>query len=157
MSNLFIFLIMFIVTFCFINGGVTLRSRYAYKVSNNAYDFFQNYVLSYLCSDRQIHESETFYPELNAKMQKLLSLALVGEANVGLTYDPWSETCFMRIEKPISFDGTSGTIHFKFQCGRIDNERFLFTPSVFILAEKVYKMQTKKEKDKKDAKKRKVI
>ncbi|AFC21936.1 hypothetical protein GAP32_478 [Cronobacter phage vB_CsaM_GAP32] len=155
-----VFFIAFQLFFAVASGGVAPRLMYALTVSNGFLNFLQNYALSYQVSYDQIHSTEKFLPEVNSKLERLLSLVLIGKANVGISVDYRFSINgrILRIEKPHFFDGSRSTVHFHMDTGTIDGtKKYALSPTVFILAEKVYKMQTMKESQKELEQKRNII
>lgn len=150
-----VFFAFFQLAFCFQSGGVNIRSRYAFKVSDGIFSFFKNYALSYLCTYQQINTNHEFYPEVNVKLEQLLALALDNATDCGLSGPSWRdepEEYKLRIVKP-----GGNTLHFQYKVGSIEGTEYLLSPTVFILADKVVKkLQDKKEKEKTE-KRRSVI
>lgn len=158
LSTFIIFFIIFQILFAFASGGVAPRIMYACTVSTGFLNFLQNYALSYQVKYSQIHSTEEFIPEVNSKLEKLLTLSLIGEASVGLSTEHWDESGrVLRIQKPGSFDGSYGTVRFAIDSGKIDGSAYALSPTVFILAQKVHDMQTNKQQLEKLEKKRNVI
>ena len=161
MATIIIFFLAFQVFFGIVSGGIPPRIMYALTVSNGFWNFLQNYALSYQVSYDQIHSTEKFLHEVNSKLEKLLSLALIGEADVELSIDyRRSMGNILRISKPESFTGTSrysGKVHFYMNSGMIDEEPYALSPTVFILAQKVYKrVLDAKEQEKIETKRSKI-
>ena len=146
--------------FAVASGGIPLRMLYAFKVSSNFYEFFQNYALSYQITYDQIHSTEPFMPEVNSRMEKLLSLALSDVAGVGLSVDyRFDQSEILRIQKPPAFTGHGyeNTVHFNLTYGKIQEEKYCLSPTVFILANKVQHKILKEKKDKEIKNKRNVL
>lgn len=152
-----LFLVTFFILFAIASGGIPLRMLYAFKVSSNFYEFVQNYALSYQITYDQIHSTEPFMPEVNSRMEKLLSLALSDVAGVGLSINYQSE--ILRIQKPPTFTGHGyeNTLHFNLTYGKIEEEKYCLSPTVFILANKVQNKILKEKKDKEIKNKRNVL
>lgn len=155
LGTFLIFFFAFQIIFSLCSGGIAPRIMYAMTVSTGFWNFLQNYALSYQVSYDQIHSTEKFLPEVNSKLEKLLSLALINECGVGLSLDyRYDNSQILRIEKAPSFTGSGygDTVHFNMDKGMIDDEKYALSPTVFILAQKVYKrvidakMQEKLEK-----------
>jgi len=150
------FFVMFQGAFSFACGGINIRSRYAYKVSNSVWSFLQNYALSYLCTYKQINTNQQFYPEVNAKLEKLLALALDGGTDVGWSGSSWrdeTDEYKLRIVQPEN----RNTLPFQYNIGNINDVEYLLSPTVFILANKVVAMLHEKERKEKIARQRKVL
>ncbi len=154
----YVFIIIFNIVHSFMCGGIVFRSVYAYKVSNSVLEFIKNYFWSYTLTYKQIRESETFIPEVNDKLEKLLSLALTGHVDVGYSTDWMGDgDKFLRIRKEYFLDNSSRTVHFSFQSSQIDDKSFILTPSVFFLAQKVYEKLLEEEERKEESKRKNVI
>lgn len=152
------FMIMFTIIHSFMSGGFAFRSVYAYKVSNSVLEFIKNYFWSYTLTYKQIQESQTFIPEVNAKLEKLLSLALIEKVGVGYSTswrDDGAKT--LRIQKERLLDNSSETVHFGFQRSEINGTTFILTPSVFFLAQKVYEKLLDEEKNDKEEQRKNTI
>jgi len=155
---IYTFIIIFSIVHAFMSGGVILRSVYAYKVSNSVLAFVKNYLWSYHLTYKQIHEFKTFIPEVNDKLEKLLSLALTEEVGVGYSTswrDDGAKT--LRIQKDRKLDNSSETVHFGFQRSEINGQYFILSPSVFFLAQKVYEKLLDEENREEESKRKRVI
>ncbi|AMM44062.1 hypothetical protein FDG95_gp480 [Pectobacterium phage vB_PcaM_CBB] len=160
MTEGIIFFFAFQVLFAIASGGLAPRIMYALTVSNGFWNFLQNYALSYQVSYDQIHSTEKFLPEVNSKLEKLLTLALINEAGVGISTDYRRDNgIILRIEKPHTFTGSGygNTVHFYMDNGMIDEEKYALSPTVFILAQKVYKRVLAAKEQEKIEKKRSKI
>lgn len=153
-----VFFVFFQVAFCIQSGGINIRSLYALKVSDGVFSFFKNYALSFLCTSHQINSGQEFYPEVNARLEKLLALALDNATDCGMSGPTWRDELDdykLRIVRPQNMGGN--TLHFHYKVGSIENVPYLLSPTVFILADKVVKkLEDQKEKEK-TAKRRNVI
>lgn len=158
--SVYIFIIIFNIVHVFMSGGITLRSMYAYKVSNSVLEFIKNYLWSYNLTYKQIQISHTFILEINDKLEKLLALAL--DEKVGVGYSnifPYDEDgdIKLRIQKERQLDNSSETVHFGFNQSEINGQTFILTPSVFFLAEKLYKKLLTEEMLEKESKRKQTI
>ena len=150
------FFIMFHAAFSFSAGGINIRSVYAYKVSDGVWSFFKNYALSYLLTHKQINTRQQFYPEVNAKLEKLLATALVGGTNVGWSGSSWRDETDDYKLRIVPLD-SNNTLPFQYNIGNINDVEYLLSPTFFILANKVVKMLHDKDKKDKIERQRRVI
>lgn len=161
MNSLFVcsFIIFFFIIFSSACGGVNLRSRYAFKVSSTILEFVKNYFWSYTLTYKQVQNGYDFIPEVNSKIEKILSLAIEGKINSSCTKDWFSrdEEIILRIDKSKELDNSSDTIEFKFESSKINGETFLLSPSVFFLAEKLHKMMLNQEKQRNEKRRETLI
>jgi hypothetical protein len=155
---IYLYSIIFIIILSIACGGFNFRVRYAYKVSDSVLEFIKNYFWSYFITYKQIRNGYKFVPEVNSKLEKLLSLALVDDVVVTYTTDYRNDNgIILLIRKSKRLDDSSETVEFGFQASRINGAEFLLSPSVFFLAQKVYERLLTEERNDKAERRKRVI
>ncbi|AQW89017.1 hypothetical protein pEaSNUABM50_00516 [Erwinia phage pEa_SNUABM_50] len=158
MWQVIVFFILFQIFYSIANNAFVFRSIYAFKLAQKLgwKSFFKFYFESYLVYGDAINAFEHFLPEVNDRLEKLLALALNGEAQATISWDRWGEQNYLNIQAPRNFDTNSSSISFYYLVGKINsNEKYLLSPSVFFIANKlIKKLEDKKAQEKLDSQKR---
>jgi len=154
LAILITFSLVFVITFWFSCGGINNRIRYAYKVSDSLFGFFKNYSLSYFLKYEQIKNSLQFFPEVSAKMEKIIAHGLSDEVGAGRSTNSWDDDVYLRIQRSNLLGGPTSTVEFRFEKSMVDDVEYLLSPTVFLLAKKLEKKIVLEKEAKKAEKQR---
>ncbi|SOK58763.1 hypothetical protein [Yersinia phage fHe-Yen9-04] len=148
------FFILFQIIFSMANSSILLRSIYALILANHYgwKSFFKFYAESYLIHGHAINNHEPFLPEINSKLERILSEALAGKSFSDIKTNYYDNDIYLYLHNNVE----GNNIKFYYKLGKINNQEYILTPSVFFIADKLIKKieeeeEAKKLKEKKSA------